>query len=346
MAKNNPYSLMFGKAPMQVIPRSVLTEEVCSMFMSEQPSQQIYMITGVRGSGKTVFMTEIQKRFSKEKDWVTVELNPAKDLLLSLAAKLYNDQKLTSLFKTAKINLSFYGIGVEISGADPITDIEVAITRMLETLKKKKKRLLITIDEVTSTEDMRVFASAYQIFVRKDLPVFLLMTGLYENINALQNDKMLTFLYRAPKINLGSLNMGSIANNYLKTFKIDEDTAITMAKITKGYPFAFQVLGYYTFENGGSYEKALDGLREYLDEYVYEKIWSELSSVDKKVVNAIASSKTGKIADIRKNLSMESNEFSPYRDRLIKKGLINGDERGRVSFTLPLFEKFVIANYY
>ena len=33
-----------------------------------------------------------------------------------------------------------------------------------------------------------------------------------------------------------------------------------MAKITKGYPFAFQVLGYYTFENGGSYEKALDGL--------------------------------------------------------------------------------------
>ena len=47
MAKNNPYSLMSGKAPMQVIPRSVLTEEVCSMFMSEQPSQQIYMITGV-----------------------------------------------------------------------------------------------------------------------------------------------------------------------------------------------------------------------------------------------------------------------------------------------------------
>ena len=63
-------------------------------------------------------------------------------------------------------------------------------------------------------------------------------------------------------------------------------------------------------------------------------------------MNAIASSKTGKIADIRKDLSMESNEFSPYRDRLIKKGLINGDERGRVFFTLPLFEKFVIANYY
>lgn len=345
MKKTNPYSLTFGKEPVCVIPRTIQINTVCDMFMAENPPQQIYMITGVRGAGKTVFMSEIQKTLAKQDNWITVELNPAKDLLVSLAAKLYNDQRLTALFKNAKINLSFYGIGVEISNTDPITDIETALTRMLETLKKKKKRILITIDEVTSTENMKIFASAYQIFVRNDLPVFLLMTGLYENIHALQNEDMLTFLYRAPKITLGSLNISSIAENYRQEFDLGAKPSLEMAKLTRGYPFAFQLLGYYTFENGGNFKKALSSYRAYLEDYVYEKIWSELSANDRKVMHAIANSDTGKISDIRQDLSMESNEFSPYRDRLIKRGLINGDKHGYVSFTLPLFEDFTIANY-
>lgn len=343
---DNPYSLMFGKEPVQIISRTVQTEEVCNSFKANTPSQQIYMITGVRGSGKTVFMTDIQNRFSKEKDWVTVELNPAKDMLTALAAKLYNNRKITSIIKNAKINLSFYGIGVEIKGVDPITDIEIAIQRILETLKKQNKRVLITIDEATSTPEMKVFTSAFQIFVRNDLPVFLLMTGLYENINALQNDKMLTFLYRAPKINLKALNLTSIANNYRETFGINDDSSFEMARLTRGYPFAFQVLGYYTFINKGNYNASLDAYREYLDDYVYEKMWSEMSANDRRVVHAMAISKTGKIEEIRRLLSMEPNEFSPYRDRLIKRGLINGDERGFVRFTLPFFEQYAIANYF
>ncbi|MBR3317729.1 MAG: hypothetical protein IKG21_07965 [Atopobiaceae bacterium] len=35
---------------------------------------------------------------------------------------------------------------------------------------------------------MRVFAASFQVFLRQNLPVFLLMTGLYENINELQNE--------------------------------------------------------------------------------------------------------------------------------------------------------------
>lgn len=69
-------------------------------------------------------------------------------------------------------------------------DIENAIQAMLEVVKDKKKRVLITIDEATSNEEMKIFASAFQIFVRNELPVFLLMTGLFENIDALQNEKI------------------------------------------------------------------------------------------------------------------------------------------------------------
>lgn len=341
----NPYTLIFGKEPSQSISRASQSVEIIESFCSEAPSQQIYMITGVRGTGKTVFMTDITQKIRQKKNWIVVELNSERNLLESLAAKLCSEDDLVKIFQGAKINLSFLGLGLEITGTTPVTDIETALTRMLESLKKHGKRVLIAIDEVISTPNMRVFANAFQIFIRQDLPVFLLMTGLYENINALQNEKSLTFLYRAPKLELEPLNIGAVARNYKKTFRLDDPTALKMAKLTRGYSFAFQVLGYFTWENDGRPEDVLDDYRQYLEDYVYEKIWSELSKGDKKILYGIAQSATGKISDIREILHMETNQFNPYRKRLLKKGIINGDERGYVRFVLPLFEQFVLENY-
>ena len=117
-----------------------------------------------------------------------------------------------------------------------------------------------------------------------------------------------------------------------------------MAEVTRGYSFAFQVLGYFTWENGGDYKKAIGKFRQYLDEYVYDKVWSELSPKDRQILTAIANHPNGKIAEIRAELDIETNEFNPYRKRLIKKGIINGDQRGIVEFTLPMFEDYVMEN--
>ena len=341
----NPYTLMFGKEPAQMISRISETVEIYQNFLSEPPSQMIYMITGVRGSGKTVLMTEISERFRLEKDWIVVELNPERDLLWGLASALYNDGKAGPVIQSAGIDLSMLGIGIRLEGASPFTDVEIALRSVLERLHEKGKKVLVTIDEVSSTADMRVFAAAYQIFIRRNLPVFLMMTGLYENISRLQNEKTLTFLYRAPKIQLKGLNLGSIAENYRQTIGISEEDARKMAKLTKGYPFAFQVLGYYTYQNGGDYQSALGQYRQYLDGYVYDKLWSELSRKDRRVIYNIAASEDGKISWIREKLGMKSNEFSPYRDRLARKGLITGDERGYLRFSLPFFEDYVLNNY-
>lgn len=236
------------------------------------------MITGVRGSGKTVFMSEIAGKLAARDDWVAAELNSTRDLLLNLDGR--------------------------------------------------GKKILIAIDEVSNTQSMREFAAAFQIFVRKKLPVYLIMTGSFENINTLQNEKNLTFLYRAPKIELGALNMRTISKNYKKTFSLKEDIAVKMAKTTKGYPFAFQVLGYFTWEHEGDYRMAEDEYRQYLEDCVYEKIWSELSRVERNIVYAAALSEDGKILGIRQQLGMETNQFNPYRRRLIRKGIINGDGSG------------------
>lgn len=342
MAESNPYTLAFGKAPLQYISRSIPQNEVIEAFTAEHPSQQVYMVTGVRGTGKTVFLTEVASAFSEREEWVVVELNPNRDLLESLAAKLSSESSLARIFKQAKINLSFFGFGLEVDGTAPITDIETALQKMVESLGKKGKRVLVEIDEVSNTQTMREFAGAFQIFVRQDLPVFLLMTGLYENVSELQNVDNLTFLYRAPKIELGPLNIGAIASNYEKTFGIERATALDMANLTKGYSFAFQLLGYLTWKARGDYRAVIGDYRQYLEEYVYEKIWSELSPKDRDVVRAIASSEDGRIADVRDALHMSTNQFNPYRMRLIRKGIVNGETRGYVSFTLPLFGEFAL----
>lgn len=343
--EQNPYTITFGKEPKLAIPRIQQSSMVLDAFRAADPSNQVFMITGPRGSGKTVFMTEVANRLKGDPDWIVVELNPERDLLESLASKLSSENTLARIFRKAKINLSFFGFGVSIDDVAPITDIESALSKMLESIDRAKRRVLIAIDEVTSTESMRTFAASFQIFLRQDLPVFLLMTGLYENINELQNEKSLTFLYRAPKIALKPLNIGTVSRSYHRTLGISAEDALAMAKLTRGYPYAFQTLGYLAWEHGDAGDAVVDEYRQHLDEYVYDKIWSELSAGDRWLAWGIAQSETGKVSDVRAALGMSTNQFNPYRMRLVRKGIVNGEERGYVRFVLPCFEDYVRENY-
>ena len=264
----NPFTLTFGKSPLEPVERPVQTNEIIDTFTAEPVNQQMFLITGVRGSGKTVMMTEISRKLRNREEWVVIELNPSVDLLQGMLSKLNSNPVCAGIIKSAKIDLSFWGFGVSIEGAAPITDAETAIIAILEKMKKNGKKLLVTIDEVTNNEFMHVFAGSFQIFVRQDLPIFLLATGLYENIDELQNEKNLTFLYRAPKIQMKPLNQQAIIKKYMNIFQIEREQAAQMAELTKGYPFAFQVLGYLTWNNHGNYQEVLEEYEQYLSDFV------------------------------------------------------------------------------
>lgn len=93
------------------------------------------------------------------------------------------------------------------------------------------------------------------------------------------------------------------------------------------------------------YNAALPDYQQYLEDYVYEKIWSEMSSGDRKLAYGIAKSDTGKASEIKTILEIKNNEYTPYRDRLVKRGILDGSEHGHLKFILPLFEQYVLANY-
>lgn len=339
----NPFDITFGKLPTKFIERPEIQEEILTSLYSGK--QTIYILTGARGSGKTVALTTIANEIKKESNWIIIDLNPLEDLLEQLAASLYQKGKLNKLFIDKEFSFSFKGISFSISGKNPVTNIFNLIALMLEYLKKKKIYVLLTIDEVTNNEYMRVFAHSFQSFIRSDYNISVIMTGLYDNISNLENEKTLTFLYRAPKIQLMPLSLRSIAYSYINQLNMEEDDAIEAAKITKGYAFAYQLLGYILFKNDKRHvdKSVLQELDLLLDERAYSKIWSELTNREKEIVSSIANNKTSN-KELLEALNMKSNSLSSYKISLSKKGIIDVRKRGVASFMLPRFKEFIKFN--
>ncbi len=263
-------------------------------------------------------MTKVLEAILQDESWMVVELNPEIDMFHSLAAALYSDISIRDRMLQAKIDLSVLGLGVSAENGVSVIDTDI------------------------NNPNIKAFVASYQIYIRKNYPIFLLMTGVYENINALQNDKALTFLYRAPKLMLEPLNYTAVKANYKKTFDIDDQVAEDMARLTRGYSFAFQVLGYLAWEKGVSdLEEILPEYDQYLAEYVYDKIWSELSGKDKEIVREMAATRQTRVSYIREAIGFSTPEFSVYRDRLMKKGILSSDQYGHINLALPRFGEYV-----
>lgn len=339
LVKVNPYTLSFGKVPIQYIPRPVQTDEIIDVFEMEKPTVQVYMVSGVRGAGKTVALTEVSEHFSSSDGWIVLNLSPDVDILKSAVDKISNKSFLKKYLPDVDLNISVFG--VSLSHKEEISDADTILRNYLEFFAKKKKRVLFIIDEVTKNEYTKVFSSCFQIYLRENYPVFLLMAGLYENISNLQNEKTLTFLYRAPKITLEPLSISAMASNYRSVFGFSTEKAVEMAKLTKGYPFAFQTLGYLLWKNGGEFsDSVVAEFDSYLSSYVYDKIWSGLSEKDRKIVSVIAEGTT-KISEIKDKLNISSQLLNVYRRRLSNQGIANASVRGELSLALPRFDEYV-----
>ena len=341
MRKNNPFCLSFGKAPDRYVERIEAYDKIKETFLSDSPSINHFLIMGVRGSGKTVLMSSIANEFSEYDDWVVVSLNPLRNLIEMFAASLYDEQNLKNYFLEASISIPVLGIGVEAKAKNPITDIQVALGKMISIAAEKGKRILVVIDDITKSDNLVMFATAYQDLISKGLPVFLIMTGLYENVYSLQRDKRCSFLMRAEKIQLKPLSKIGMKNQYKQTFKCSDKEALKMADFTKGYSYAFQALGYIIWEEECSLESALPQFDERMAEYCYDKIWEDLSETERKIIRYIAYHEKCKREEITENVLESSGSFSVIRDRLIKKGIIDGSEYGYVSLSLPRFDEYV-----
>jgi len=348
---SNPFTLTFAKMPSVLIERNTQVNQIENMFNSMTPSNMIYMITGARGTGKTVMLNELLKIFSDDKDWVTVDLDPLQDLINQMDYKLKTGRTVSNNTEVSINTPDIFGISAELKiNSNKDVDLESSIEKSLEKIKKQGRRVFLAIDDASNTEQMRLFSSMYQRLIRHDFPVYLIMTGIAKELQSLQDEKSLTFLTRALKLTIENLNVTRIRAKYQEVLKIGYELADEMSKFVKGYTYGFQVLGYVAWEKQRKKRKyTLDDLVDEFDSQIadcsYDKIWMELSERDRDVLYYIAEEGIASVESVRNKLNMTSASFSTYRMRLIKQGLVYSVKHGYLEISLPRFGEYVRSHY-
>lgn len=339
---HNPFTLTFGQIPTSCISRDAQLDEIVNDFFDPNPSSRVYLLTGLRGSGKTVALTELTNLFGAQDDWIVLDLNPELDLLNSMAHRLTANHKLSNILKNVDLNLSAFGFSAAISmNKAPEKDPETVLLDELEQLSAHGKSVLITIDEIACSKNLKAFVSEFQMWVRRGCNVFLLGAGLFENIKDLNNKETLTYLYRSPTIYLSPLDMPSMANEYARLLSVPTSQARQLASLTRGYSYGYQILGYCMFKHKNDQEAAVADFDRYMRERCYLKIWSELSEMDQRILETMAEADTNSVTDIREKCQMDSKLFGNYRIRLLDKGIIFSPAKGCIKFVLPRFREFI-----
>ncbi|SEA57613.1 ATPase [Pseudobutyrivibrio sp. ACV-2] len=346
MSKRSPYSISFGRIPNQYISRSLLIDDIIDILNSNPVEEQAFKLTGIRGTGKTVTLTAIEKELKEDSQWIIVDINSNSDISKELVANLYGTVPFLSSFIDANLNLSAFGIGINLEKKSPVTSMDVILKKILEEVQKKNKKVLVVIDEARKTDALVDFIQEFQILIRNELPIYLIAAGLYEDIEGLENADGLTFFLRATKYEMKPLNLVVIEDDYEKTLGVSEEVAKELATYTKGYAFAYQAFGKYMWESGDKEisKTVLALVDEALAAKVYDKIWSELREKEKWYLTFIVEKDSMSASELLEITKTSHNEWSEPRKRLIEKGILDGSERGIIKVRLPRFKEYVEVN--
>lgn len=334
----NPYSLVFGKMPANYIDRELELNEIIETYSETEPSIRAYALTGLRGCGKTVALSFVEKYFQRQQDFIVIPLNSDLDMFEQTLEHLSQKKLLEEL----KISVSLLDITLE--KAQTIESVNYKIEQYLECITKKKKRILFTIDEISNTQNIKAFFQSFNIWLRKDYDIVILMAGLKKNIMSLQRDNRISFLKRAEKKDLKQLSLSSIMLDYRDHLQLTEKEAGEMAVFTKGYSYAFQVLGYLCFRTKKNYQEVIEQFDEKMTNNVYDIIWEDLSPREKEVLQAIFMAKELTTQEILCTSGLDKNTYNEYRRILISKDILVDKGYGKIDFTLPRFKEIACRN--
>lgn len=355
---NNPFDPNFGKVPKIYLGRQKIVEDIVQSLESGTGPYQTSMIYGMRGVGKTSLLADITSTLEQKSNWLVIYLAMTNDLLATLIQSIYQEANNTikkALDRIDGVKFSAFGFELEVHVSNPQSTYQVLLEEMLKVLKKHDQSLLIAIDEVKETPEIVNLASIYQIMVLKEYPINIMMTGLPKSVSELQNNDVLTFLLRSGRVPLGPLDLFDIKYRYQKAFErgnkeIDNNTLMKITKLTKGYAYAFQDLGYYVWQNSDnkvteeSVEKSIPLFKNDLFRNAYTKILSELSPTDRKFLFIMANCPKNivEISYIREQMKKSSNYISQYRQRLMDSQVIVDAGYGKVTFSLPFMKDFLL----
>lgn len=374
----NPFKPTAGKMPPILIGRQQILDDFKEALANGAGAPgRIMLITGQRGYGKTVLLTELRK-IAQAQQWQTISETASEGLverLLNTLATLSSQESQFDATFSPSVNIAGVGslsIGqARVSSQQAPLTLREALLNVIENKHiKKGKGLLITIDETQAIahDDLVALATAVQhvITTIDEQPgddtskkgIAIVFAGLPSMVNELTHNRVTTFLRRALHKELHAIAIPDIKNAYIETItdsgmSISQECALKAAKESAGYPYMIQLIGYYMWQAAHTdrettiTERHLQiGLNDALiafDDAVCEPVLHELTASEIALLETIAAQPQEDVtmADLITATGKSRSWVNKYRAQLLARNIIESPERGVVRISVPHLRSYL-----
>ena len=354
--KTNPFKPTAGAEPPVLVGRDhVIDDFIDGLDEGVGAPGRLMRITGPRGSGKTVLLTELGD-IARKRGWLVVDVT-AREGMLGEVIAILSDEDAIEL--SADIDLGIVKAHAS-TGQKSRVSIREALTKATGPAAGRTG-VLVTVDEAQDADrdEMVQLATAVQHLIREGKDVAFIFAGITTGVLDFLNDASLTFLRRAKAEELAPIPLEEVCEAYAKSFaatdmSISGDVLKEAAQATSGYAFLVQLVGYQIWRKCRRHvdssptvtmndvrKGAMEADREFCDMVILPA----LSGVSKRGIEYLIemAKVDGAIstAAIAQCLGVKPSALSSTRRTLISKQIIEPTARGYVTFSIPRMREYV-----
>ena len=370
----NPFKPTAGKMPPILIGRqSIIDDFKEGLENGAGAPGRLMLITGQRGYGKTVMLTELG-RVAKDAGWEVISETASEGMcdrlvsaLVRPGMKLRGANVQPSIGVSGILNASLGGASFSVDQV-ALTLREVVNQRLAK--MPRGKGIVFTIDEAqaASMADMVALATTIQHVIRdedmRDVSdsdkhgVAFVFAALPSLMDELLHERVLTFLRRSVQHDLGLVAYPDVRSAYIEVVRegglaIDSEVAELAAEASDGYPYMIQLVGYYMWraaEVRGSKEieeaDVIQGKKDALvlfDDAVCAPLFDGLTAAQKLFVKAVAKEapQPAKVSEIANRAHRSASWVSKYRASLIKERVVESAGYGLVRLSASHLAEYV-----
>lgn len=358
----NPFKPTAGAEPPVLVGRSEVLEDFAEGLEGGVGAPaRLMRITGPRGSGKTVLLTELGD-IARRSGWRVIDETARAGMNQAVLHRLIADGHVKDASISA--NLVVVDASARLSTDKGALSLRDALDAEATRLTKKDKGLLVTIDEVqnASEEDITELAVATQHLIREKKNIAFVFAGITTGVMGLLNGEGTTFLRRAKAEELGAIPLSEVKDAFRRTIvrngmQIEEAALDKAAQVTQGYAYFIQLVGYNIWREarrhaGESTDISLEdvgkGARRAIQEFETGTLMAAIDDLPKTAMEYLlamsedaAASSTGEIA---KRLGLSQTSLSATRRLLIDRQLVEPTARGYIGFSIPFMKEFLVNN--
>ncbi len=260
----------------------------------------------------------------------------------------------------AKVGELELGLDTELGTADS-GDLEADLTELFvavgEAAVDRKTAVAICVDELQylSSVELSALIMGVHRINQRSLPLILFGAGLPQVIGLSGKSKSYAErLFDYP-------NVGQLADSDARlalqspvrdnNVEFDDSAISEVIKETQGYPYFLQQWGHEAWNIATSSPITLENIQtasrlaiKNLDQSFFRVRFDRLTPRERDYLYALAKLGSGsqRSGDIAEELGARAQSVAPIRSSLIKKGMIYSPQYGDTTFTVPLFDAFML----